>query len=157
MKYNFIVHLSAQELSDDQMDALYAAGLDDAIIYKDMIGYHINFNRVADSFELAQLSAKKAIQAVLGNNAILSDSRIVCAALRHGDVIACAPRHGSPLMRKQVAAYGFTFAIDWEEGFIDQHCNFLTRKDAMVIAKREGQIHRPDAGNGPELWSEHLY
>lgn len=44
-----------------------------------------------------------------------------------------------------------------EQGFVDQFGTFLTRKEALEIAKENGQIIR-DIGYEPdELYSEHLY
>ena len=44
-----------------------------------------------------------------------------------------------------------------EQGFIDQFGTFLTRKEALEIAKREGQIVRRCGGDEKELFSENLY
>jgi len=51
---------------------------------------------------------------------------------------------------------------DEEQGFIDQYGNFLTRKEAWVIAKRQNQIMRYVGNQSSEsvddiLWSENLY
>lgn len=43
-----------------------------------------------------------------------------------------------------------------EQGFIDQYGNFLTREQAYIIAKREGQIIR-DCNEHGVLYSENLY
>ena len=44
-----------------------------------------------------------------------------------------------------------------EQGFLDQFNNFLTRKEAYIIAKEKGQIIRDLGYETNELFSEHLY
>jgi hypothetical protein len=44
-----------------------------------------------------------------------------------------------------------------EQGFIDQFGNFLTRKEAYIIARNNGQIYRELDNDTNELYSEHLY
>lgn len=48
--------------------------------------------------------------------------------------------------------------IDEEQGFIDQHGKFYTRKEAFVIAKENNQLIRQESWNATEeLYSENLY
>jgi len=72
------------------------------------------------------------------------DPIVVCAACRnkHDGFVVTSARHYDPLMRKQMNA----------------HCEsaFLTRKEAWVIAKKNGQIRREVSSPGT-LYSENLY
>lgn len=84
--------------------------------------------------------------------------RVVCAAIRNssGQVI-CSARHFDRLMHAQIAEQvhgGWKFA---EQGFIDQHGEFLTRAQALAIAEEAGQIIRRLGGDQQELFSENLY
>lgn len=83
---------------------------------------------------------------------------IVCAALRVNGRIICGPRHFDPVMRMQIA--NDTEAPLWrhaEQGFVDQWGNFLTRKEALEIALRNGQRRRRCGGDDDQLYSENLY
>lgn len=86
--------------------------------------------------------------------------RIVCAANRkHGRIVTGA-RHCDKVMRAQIIA---AEGLDWwkggdvEQGFIDQFGDFLTREEAHVIAKEQGQIRRRCGGDEHRLYSENLY
>jgi len=85
------------------------------------------------------------------------EPRIVCAAIRNseGDVI-CGARHFDQIMRRQIA----NTEQEWrtaEQGFIDQRGNFLTRKQAFVVAYDAGQIIRRVGGDDEKLFSENIY
>ena len=84
---------------------------------------------------------------------------VVCAALRlpSGRKI-CGPRHFDPVMRSQIA--NDTEAPAWkfaEQGFVDQHGNWLTREDAHRIALANGQRRKRCGGDESKLFSENLY
>jgi hypothetical protein len=91
--------------------------------------------------------------------------RVVCAACQVGDLILCGPRHWDSTMRKQAKAIqghdgwesGWNKA---EQGFVDQFGVFMTRKEAMQVAKAAGQVIDIDRGCGGDeraLYSEGLY
>lgn len=83
--------------------------------------------------------------------------RVVCAAIRDatGQVV-CGARHFDPGMHRAIGCLmGFT--KPWEQGFIDQHGEFLTREEAFVIAGDAGQIIRRVGGDSGRLFSENLY
>lgn len=88
------------------------------------------------------------------------DSVIVCAAMRHQETgrILVGVRHYCPLMRAQIEAS--EGVKHWkgkcDQGFVDQYGNFLDRKEAWVIAEKNGQIKREVAPKGT-LYSENLY
>ncbi len=96
----------------------------------------------------------------------LNDPRIVCAACRIKDdgFIICSPRHVDNTTRATInKIYGDNSEIyqrdSMEQGFVDQFGNFLTRKEAWVIAVKNGQIIRDLnlSSSNDELFSEHLY
>lgn len=81
--------------------------------------------------------------------------RIVCAAVRNkAGFIICSPRHFDEIMRKQVELFE---TCHWEQGFVDQKGNFVTRKEAHVIAQEQDQIIRRCGGDSDILFSENLY
>lgn len=88
--------------------------------------------------------------------------RIVCAANRYSSGhIVLGARHFDPLMHDQIKALRES-GVDLdksthEQGFIDQHRNFLTREEAHVIAKANYQIIRRCGGDDHTLYSENLY
>ena len=90
---------------------------------------------------------------------------VVSAANRHKKTrfIVTGARHFDNIMRSQIKAYFKSlnepenWGSAWEQGFIDQFGNFLTRKEAMVIAKENGQIRRDGERVRLELFSENLY
>ena len=91
---------------------------------------------------------------------------VVCAACINQDsgLIICGARHWDSVMSKvlkTLRAEGSTLrSYDFEQGFIDQWGTFLTRKEAMVIAKAAGQdidIERGCGGSTTTLYSEGLY
>ena len=91
--------------------------------------------------------------------------RIVCAAnLMPDGTMFIGARHWDQLMRQQADNYTKAngkpdhFVGAAEQGFIDQWGTFYDRKEAWVIAERNGQILRSGPGfNGPDLYSENLY
>lgn len=98
------------------------------------------------------------------------NQRIVCAAIKYTNgTVILGIRHFDKIMHdtiqcKQLNTPRSLFDKN-EQGFIDQHGNFLTRKEAWVIAVREKQIIRL-VGNqteesllsdNVELFSENLY
>jgi len=100
----------------------------------------------------------------------MSHQRVVCAANKYyfmfsdgtfEEVIVCGARHYDKIMRNQINAFDEHFwscKIREEQGFIDQHGNFLTREVAYIIARENGQIIRECGNpNSKELFSENLY
>lgn len=84
--------------------------------------------------------------------------RVVCAAIRdeNGHVI-CGPRHFDAVMHRQLEAYGEGTWNQAEQGFIDQHGEWLSREEALHIALANGQVIRRCGGDDQELFSENLY
>ena len=93
------------------------------------------------------------------NNLIKPQQRVVCAANRNKESgrIICSARHWDDVMRSQKLE-SETFH-GWEQGFLTQFCEFLTREEAYIIAKEANQIIKPDCGSGDKktLYSEMLY
>lgn len=88
--------------------------------------------------------------------------KIVTAANRHKitGLLLVGARHWSKAMTAQVKAAGLKpenmMSEDWEQGFIDQYDQWLSRTDAKRIALKNGQ---PLIGAdwGDELFSENLH
>ena len=88
------------------------------------------------------------------------DPIIVCAANKHptNGRIICGARHYDPIMRAQInASEGADSWKGCEQGFIDQYGQFYTREEALLIAKKNGQIRRRVGGDDNRLFSENLY
>jgi len=89
---------------------------------------------------------------------------VVCAACKYGDLVLCGPRHwGSSMMSQYRALKQLGFDVGtaaFDQGFINQFGEFLTRQEAMVIAQAAGQpvdIERGCGGDAETLYSEGLY
>jgi len=83
--------------------------------------------------------------------------RVVCAANRRQEDgwIICGARHWDKVMRSQITDTDKSGS--WEQGFIDQFGDFLTREEAWVVAAAQNQIRRRCGGDGVRLYSENLY
>ena len=87
---------------------------------------------------------------------IIGQHRIVCAAIRCGELIICGVRHKDRLMRQVASAIGHqSMGVDFEEGFVDNNYEFQTREQAMLIARKAGQIISDT--KSVRLYSEDLY
>jgi hypothetical protein len=85
------------------------------------------------------------------------DQRVVCAAIRDAaGKIICGPRHFDLIMNRTLLSF-MDYVTPWEQGFVDQFGNFLTREQAWIVAERNGQIIRRVGGDGVKLYSENLY
>lgn len=87
---------------------------------------------------------------------------VVCAACKTGDVILCGARHWDAVMRHQLAvmqSFGSSMKAHlFEQGFINQFGEFLTRKEALQVVKESGQpFDVKRNGSDTELFSEGLY
>jgi len=84
--------------------------------------------------------------------------RIVCAAVLYpnGNIL-CGPRHFDSTMHKQIAVCPEAYKGNPIQGFIDQNGIFLTRGEALEIAKSQGQILYSCGGDDLRLFSENLY
>lgn len=94
------------------------------------------------------------------NNIEKPQQVVVCAACRKEDITLAGARHFDKVMISQAKAIGCKHTHDFEEGFIDQFGDFLTREEAMKIALAAGQkvdIKRGCGGDENALYSEGLY
>lgn len=84
--------------------------------------------------------------------------KVVASACRSpdGEVMLVGARHFSPTMRAQMKAMGVDKAHDWEQGFIDQWDQFISREEAMDIVLTNDQPLREPV-RGDKLYSENLY
>ena len=82
---------------------------------------------------------------------------VVCAANRMPDGhLLIGVRHWDKLMRTQAGKLGYKGGNE-EQGFVDQMGEFLTREEALQIAKDGNQIRRRCGGDEHALYSENLY
>jgi len=87
------------------------------------------------------------------------EQRIVCAAIRldNKDII-CGVRHHDKIMNRQIISrFDAQFTHKFEQGFVDNKGNFLTRSEAFKIAFKQNQIIRSCGGDAGKLFSENLY
>lgn len=92
------------------------------------------------------------------NNLPVVPERIVCAANKtHDGIIVLGVRHADYLMCWTARNIGVTLHCN-EEGFYTNWQRFVTREEAMEIAREQGQIYRPEGTHNPDvLYSECLY
>lgn len=86
--------------------------------------------------------------------------RVVCAAIRSSKgAIICGARHYDRVMRALAFPNGKREGewIEVQQGFIDQHCEFLSREEAWAIAKSAGQIKDLNIYSAGTLYSEDIY
>ena len=98
------------------------------------------------------------------DNGITKPSQVVvCAACRFNGVILCGARHFDNVMLSQIdhmveGTKPSKPDEHWEQGFIDQFGDFLTREEAMAIVKENGQPFNIERNRGDTvLFSEGLY
>ncbi len=89
---------------------------------------------------------------------------IVCAANRHDGIIIAGVRHWDSIMRGLFAGpeieKNHPMNVAWEQGFLDNKYQFLTRTEAWKVAEAAGQIVRRCGGDEADdgtLYSENLY
>lgn len=90
---------------------------------------------------------------------------VVCAACRCPEVTLCGARHWDRTMRTQWEKLSVACRLKYrqavyEQGFINQFGEFLTREEAMIVAIEAGQavdIKRGCGGDKDILFSEGLY
>ena len=93
------------------------------------------------------------------NNIKKPQQFVVCAAIKYDDLIIPSARHHDKVMNKVILAIGNLNHRDSEQGFINQFGEFLTREEAMIVAKEAGQKinKRGCGGSDKTLFSEGLY
>lgn len=88
--------------------------------------------------------------------------RVVCAAIRAADgSVLLGIRHYSEDMHRQIEARmdgaKFTHRHDEDQGFVDQHGVYMTRREAYDVSCKAGQIINFLACEHDQLYSEGLY
>jgi len=88
--------------------------------------------------------------------------RVVCAAIRAADgELLLGIRHYSEDMHLQMASRldgdKFRHRYGKDQGFVDQHNQYMNRKEAYEVALKVGQIINIEACPNEELYSEWLY
>ncbi len=98
------------------------------------------------------------------NNIEKPQQVVVCAACIKGDIVIAGARHFDKVMISQIKAIDGELIAGagaaWNEGFIDQFGDFLSRKEAMIIAvaaEQDVDIERGCGGLKDTLFSEGLY
>lgn len=89
-----------------------------------------------------------------------SNRFVVCAALRYGDLIICGARHFDHVMQPLLEhARNATGVFKPEQGFIDQYGTYMSRAEALEVARAAGQLNTRRPKSDPEnlLFSEDLY
>ena len=92
---------------------------------------------------------------------------VVCAACKHPklNLMLVGARHWDKVMTQQYKmlcweAKDAVATFEWDQGFINQFGEFLTREEAMIAAKEFGQpidIEHGCGGDEEILYSEGLY
>ena len=92
------------------------------------------------------------------NGLVKPDPWVVCAANRHkvSGRIICGARHWDEVMRSQVKGEE-GFGNKWEQGFMNQFCEFLTRQEAWEIGSKNGQIKKLCYEGQDYAFSENFY
>ena len=85
--------------------------------------------------------------------------RIVCAANKFEDgTIVLGVRHGCEIMLASAKKMCYNNLLRTEQGFYTNWQRFVSSEEAMIIAREQGQLFRPDGTHNPDvLYSECLY
>lgn len=92
------------------------------------------------------------------NNLPVVPERIVCAANRTIEgAMVLGVRHADEIMVRTAKNMGVSL-LKSEQGFYTNWQRFVSREEAMIIARGQGQLFRPDGTHNPDvLYSECLY
>lgn len=92
------------------------------------------------------------------NNLPVIPERIVCAANKTPEgIVILGARHGDEIM-VTVAQKMEVSLLKSEQGFYTNWQRFVSREEAMIIAREQGQLFRPEGTHNPDvLYSECLY
>ena len=95
------------------------------------------------------------------NSLVKPQAVVVCAACKYEDLILCGARHWDKVMNIQYKNLNNPAkSMFFEQGFINQFGEFLTREEAMIVALEAGQtvdVERGCGGDDKILFSEGLY
>lgn len=88
--------------------------------------------------------------------------RVVCAAIRADDgSLLLGIRHYSPDMHKQIEhrddGAKFMHRDDRDQGFVDQWGVWMSRREALNVAKAADQLRTSPIWDEHRLYSENLY
>lgn len=86
------------------------------------------------------------------------DALIVCAACINSEgKVVPSVRHGDKLLYN-VMDEDEVILFRWVQGFVTNRFSFVTRKEAWIIAERQGQIRNQlPCDHSKRLYSENLY
>ena len=90
------------------------------------------------------------------------DRLVVCAAMRNraSGLVICGARHFDRHMHAAINGSYLPWRRrkqHWEQGFIDNMGVFMTREEALAVARAAGQIRRRCGGEDYRLYLENLY
>lgn len=150
-----------------------------------LVDYHVNVRQPTEldnKFKNINALVKSQWSVFSSRNTIIDDlgmvtlkdpknenPRIVCAANRYGDLVLVGIRHACDFMVGQALFLGVNLLHEYselkclgeltgqEQGFVDQYGTFHSRKSALEIATKNGQVLNDIGYNGPELFTEHMY
>ncbi len=84
------------------------------------------------------------------------NNKVICAAVKRGEVVIAGVRHWDMVMHKTVEAIGEeNFQGVEVQGFLDRYGTFLDRNEALDLAHEAGQVNKADCMG--QLYSEDLY
>ena len=86
--------------------------------------------------------------------------RVVCAAVKGGDIIVVGPRHFDDTMHMMISRFRKLTQREMfqgEQGFIDQWGKFMSREEALAVAIAAGQLRGEKNQPTHLLFSEDLY
>lgn len=91
----------------------------------------------------------------------VKEIHIVSAAARNEEgAIICSPRHWDATFHQILSLLTPEKRELWrgsEQGFVDQHGKFYTRREAHAIAIKNGQRRYRCGGDEEKLYTENLY
>ncbi|MFY9326479.1 MAG: hypothetical protein WAO76_00425 [Georgfuchsia sp.] len=115
-------------------------------------------SQIANSTNAENNKKQWIFQTPINSLVCAPNRRVVCAAVRVNAHIICSARHYDSLMHAQMNLIDEAYSgANVEQGFIDQHGEFMTREEAHKVATEAGQIIRRCGGDVGRLFSENLY
>ncbi len=87
---------------------------------------------------------------------------VVCSAIRIRSTgqLVCGPRHSDCIRTAYdlgLRTIDDQYVLPYDQGFVDQFNEYLTRQEAWEVASAAGQIVRRCGGDDGVLFSENLY
>lgn len=108
-----------------------------------------------DNFQKFKTPMQTTRQAMINTD---TDVLVVCAACINSEgKVVPSVRHGDELIYN-VMGEEEVIRFHWVQGFVTNRFSFVTRKEAWIIAERQGQIRNQlPCDHAKRLYSENLY